>query len=134
MTDESAAEVIDALLARLDDWRGAVLSRIRTLIMQADPEVVEELKWKKPSNPTGVPVWSDAGIICTGEVYKDHVKVTFAKGASLADPEGLFNASLDGNLRRAIDVHEGGTIDDGAFVALVRAAAALNQASGRRRR
>jgi len=133
MSDESPSQVIDAMLADLDDWRSATLSRFRALIKQADPDVIEELKWKKPTNPAGVPVWSDDGMICTGEVYKDHVKVTFAKGASLDDPRGLFNASLGGNLRRAIDVHESGKVDDAAFKALVRAAVALNKATGRRR-
>ncbi len=133
MSDESPSQVIDAMLADLDDWRSATLSRFRALIKQADPDVIEELKWKKPTNPAGVPVWSDDGMICTGEVYKDHVKVTFAKGASLDDPRGLFNASLGGNLRRAIDVHESGKVDDAALKALVRAAVALNKATGRRR-
>jgi hypothetical protein len=103
------------------------------LIKQGDPDVVEELKWKKPTNPAGVPVWSDDGMICTGEIYKDHVKLTFAKGASLDDPHGLFNSSLGGNLRRAIDVYETDKVDDAAFKALVRAAVALNKATGRRR-
>ena len=125
----SPAKVIEAMFADLGDWRGAALSRLRTLIHRADPDVVEELKWKKPSNPAGVPVWSDDGMICTGEVYKDRVKVTFAQGASLDDPQGLFNASLTGNLRRAIDVHEDDRIDEAAFVALVRSAVALNQAT-----
>lgn len=133
MSDESPSEVIDALFAGLGDWRGATLSRLRELIRQADPDVVEELKWKKPSNPAGVPVWSDHGMICTGEVYKDHVKLTFAKGASLDDPHGLFNASLEGNLRRAIDVHEGQRVDPAAFKALVRAAVAANEVGGRRK-
>jgi hypothetical protein len=127
MTDESPSQMIDAMFAGLGDWRGATLSRLRVLIKQADPDVVEEVKWRKPTNPAGVPVWSDGGMICTGEVYKDHVKVTFAKGASLDDPHGLFNASLGGNLRRGIDVHEGGKIDSVAFKALVRAARALNK-------
>ena len=131
--DKPASQVIDAMLADLDDWRGAVLSKLRALIKAADPDVVEELKWKKPTNPTGVPVWSDDGMICTGELYQDHVKVTFAKGATLDDPEGLFNASLGGNLRRAVDVHENDEVDDAAFTALVRAAVALNKARGRRR-
>jgi len=124
----SGAKVIDEMLAELGGWRGAALSKLRTLILQADPDAVEELKWKKPTNPRGVPVWSDGGMICTGEVYKNHVKVTFAKGASLDDPKGLFNSSLGGNLRRAIDVHEGEEVDGTAFKALVRAAVDLNKA------
>jgi hypothetical protein len=110
-----------------DDWRGEMLSRLRALIKQADPEVVEEMKWKKPSQPEGVPVWSHDGMICTGETYKAAVKLTFAKGASLEDPSGLFNASLEGNTRRAIDIHEGEAIDEGAFKELIRAAVRLNQ-------
>jgi hypothetical protein len=132
MSDRSPAQVIDEMFASLDDWRGATLSRLRALIKQADPDVVEELKWKKASNPDGVPVWSDDGMICTGEVYKDHVKLTFAKGSSLDDPKGLFNASL-GGVRRAIDVPEGGKVDASAFKALIRAAVALNRSSTRRR-
>jgi hypothetical protein len=108
------------------DWRGKTLARIRTLIQQADPEAVEEVKWRKPSSPAGVPVWSHAGIICTGETYKSVVKMTFAKGAALADPAGLFNSSLEGNTRRAIDFHEGDKIDEKALKALIRAAVALN--------
>jgi hypothetical protein len=110
----------------LSDWRGENLARIRILIKQADAEVVEELKWVKPTNPGGVPVWSHAGMICTGETYKDKVKLTFAKGASLEDPSGLFNSSLEGNTRRAIDFHEGDKIDEKALQALIRAAVALN--------
>jgi hypothetical protein len=114
------------------DWRGETLDRIRTLIEQADPEVVEEVKWRKPSNDMrGVPVWEHAGILCTGETYKDKVKLTFAKGASLDDPAGLFNSSLEGNARRAIDIPEGATVDEAAFKALIRAAVALNL-SGRK--
>jgi hypothetical protein len=112
-----------------DDWPGKTLSRLRALIQEADPDVVEEVKWRKPSNPAGVPVWSHAGIICTGEAYKDKVKLTFARGASLKDPGRLFNASLEGNARRAIDFHEGDQIDEAAFKALVREAAALNRSS-----
>ena len=115
-----------------DDWRDATLSRIRKWIEQADPGVVEERKWIKPTNPDGVPVWSHDGIICTGEIYKNHVKVTFARGASLKDPSRLFNASLEGNLRRGIDVHEGEKIDEMAFKALIREAVAMNEASVRR--
>jgi hypothetical protein len=110
-----------------DDWRGATLSRIRALIKEADPDVVEEAKWKKPSQPDGVPVWSHDGMICTGETYKAAVKLTFAKGASLKDPSGLFNSSLEGNTRRAIDIHEGESIDEDAFKDLIRAAVRLNQ-------
>jgi hypothetical protein len=111
----------------LNDWRGQTLARIRTLIEQADPKVVEEVKWRKPSNSMrGVPVWSHDGILCTGETYKSVVKLTFAKGASLEDPSGLFNSSLEGNTRRAIDLHEGEKIDEKAFKALIRAAVALN--------
>jgi hypothetical protein len=110
-----------------DDWRGETLSRIRALIKEADPEVVEEAKWKKPSQPEGVPVWSHDGMICTGETYKSAVKLTFAKGASLKDPSGLFNSSLEGNTRRAIDIREGEAIDEDAFKALIREAVSLNQ-------
>ena len=116
-----------------DDWRDATLSRIRRLIEQADPEVVEERKWIKPTNPEGVPTWQHDGIICTGEVYKTHVKVTFAKGASLKDPSRLFNSSLEGNLRRGIDFHEGETVDEKAFKALIREAVAQNETSVRRK-
>ena len=130
---EFPSQLIDARIRELDDWRGSTLSRIRILIKQADPEVVEELKWRKPTNPAGVPVWSLDGLICTGETYKDHVKVTFAKGASLKDPSRLFNASLEGNARRAIDVHEGEEIDEEAFKALIQAAVALNKALVRRK-
>ena len=117
---ESPSRLIDARIRGLDDWRGKTLSRVRDLIKQADPEVVEEWKWR------GVPVWSHAGIICTGESYKSVVKLTFAKGASLEDPSGLFNSSLEGNTRRAIDIHEADKIDEKAFKALIRAAIALN--------
>jgi hypothetical protein len=116
----SPSRLIDARIRELGDWRGETLARVRALIRQADPEVVEEWKWR------GVPVWSHAGIICTGESYKAVVKMTFAKGASLADPSGLFNASLEGNTRRAIDIHEGDRIDEKALKALIRAAVALN--------
>jgi hypothetical protein len=116
-----------------DDWRGATLSRIRDLIKQADPDMVEERKWRKPTNPEGVPVWSHDGIICTGETYKNHVKLTFARGASLKDPSQLFNSSLEGNARRAIDIHDGEEIDEEAFKTLIRAAVALNEASVRRK-
>ena len=116
-----------------DDWRDQALSRIRKLIKQADPDVVEERKWRKATNPEGVPVWSHDGMICTGEIYKAHVKVTFARGASLKDPSHLFNSSLEGNARRAIDLREGQTIDEPALKALIREAVALNQASVRRK-
>jgi hypothetical protein len=120
-------------IRKSDDWRHATLSRIRTLIEQADPEVVEERRWIKPTNPEGVPTWYHDGIICTGETYKTHVKVTFAKGASLRDPSRLFNSSLEGNIRRGIDFHEGETIDEKAFEALIREAVALNEMSVRRK-
>jgi hypothetical protein len=126
MTKEpTASEEIDQRIKELGDWRGETLARVRKLIKQADPDVVEEWKWKKATNP-GVPVWSHSGIICTGETYKNAVKLTFAKGASLEDPKGLFNSSLDGNVRRAIDIHEGDKINEAALKALVRAAVALN--------
>jgi hypothetical protein len=128
--DESPAQLIDATIEELDDWRGKTLSRLRALIKQADPEVVEEWKWRKPSHP-GVPVWSHQGPICTGETYKSVVKLTFFKGASLKDPSGLFNSSLGGNTRRAIDIREGEAIDEDAFRALIRAAVRLNESSGR---
>lgn len=121
--DESPARLIDGRIKELDDWRGRTLSRVRALIKQAVPEVVEEWKWR------GVPVWSYHGMICTGETYKSIVKLTFPKGASLRDPSGLFNSSLEGNVRRALDIHEGDDIDEAAFKALVRAAAALNRPS-----
>jgi hypothetical protein len=123
---ESASSLIDARVQELGDWRVEMLSRLRALMKQADPEVVEERKWKKPSNPVGVPVWSHGGIICTGETYKGAVKLTFAKGALLDDPSGLFNSSLEGNLRRAIDFHEGDKVNEKALKALIRAAVALN--------
>lgn len=117
---------IDATIANLGGWRGATLARMRGLIREADPDVVETVKWAKPSNPTGVPTWEHAGIICTGEVYKDYVKLTFAQGAALEDPAGLFNASLRGGTRRAIDIREGRTVDATAFKALVKEAVELN--------
>jgi hypothetical protein len=123
--EEAPSRMIDARIKELDDWRGKTLARVRALIKQADPEIVEEWKWQKASSP-GTPVWSHGGIICTGETYKNVVKMTFAKGAALQDPSGLFNSSLDGNVRRAIDVHEGDTIDEAALKDLVRAAVALN--------
>jgi hypothetical protein len=126
MSDESPSALIDAKLAGLGDWRGETLGRLRALIHEADPEVEETVKWRKIANPLGVPVWEHAGILCTGELYRDKVKLTFAQGASLDDPAGLFNSSLEGNTRRAIDIPEGGTIDADAFRALIRAAVALN--------
>jgi len=122
----SPSQLIDARIEQMTDWRGRTLSRIRALIKDADPEVMEEVKWRKPSNPLGVPVWEHDGIICTGETYKDKVKLTFAKGAQLEDPSGLFNSSLEGNVRRAIDLREGDRIDEDAFKTLVRAALELN--------
>ena len=124
--EKTPAQLIDARIEELDDWRGETLSRLRTLIKQADPDVVEEWKWVKPSSG-GTPVWSHDGGICTGEAYKSVVKLTFFKGASLDDPSGLFNSSLEGKVRRAIDVREGETIDEDAFKALIRAAVALNK-------
>jgi hypothetical protein len=122
---ESSSRLIDARIKELDDWRGRTLSHVRALIKQADPEVVEEWKWR------GVPVWSHDGLVCTGETYKNVVKLTFAKGASLKDPSGLFNSSLEGNARRAIDLHEGDEVDEDAFKTLIRAAVALNRSSAR---
>ena len=122
---QSASELISKRIAELGDWRGGTLSRMRKLVREADPDIVEELKWVKPSTP-GTPVWSHDGIICTGESYKSVVKLTFSKGASLKDPARLFNSSLEGNVRRAIDIHEGEEVDESAFMALVRQAVALN--------
>ena len=124
-TSESPSRLIDARIKELDDWRGKTLSRVRALIKRADPEVVEEWKWR------GVPVWSHDGQICTGETYKSVVKLTFLKGASLPDPSGLFNSSLEGNARRAIDLHEGDEIDEDAFKTLIRAAVTLNTSAAR---
>lgn len=126
--NESAAQLIEAKIQKLGDWRGTALARMRKLIQEADPEVVEAVKWRKPSNPSGVPVWEHDGLICTGETYKDKIKLTFAQGASLDDPSGIFNSSLDGGTRRAIDIREGDGIDEAAFKALVRNAVALNAA------
>ena len=123
---KSPSQLIDARIQELGDWRGEMLSRLRALVKEADPEIIEEWKWR------GVPVWSHAGLICTGETYKNVVKMTFAKGAALADPSGLFNASLEGNTRRAIDFREGDTIDEDALKGLVRAAVTLNTAKARR--
>ncbi|MBY4675232.1 DUF1801 domain-containing protein [Marinobacterium arenosum] len=126
--DRSASEQIDQKIADLGDWRGEMLSRLRALIKEAEPEVIEECKWFKPSNPSGVSVWSHAGIICTGESYKSKIKLTFVKGASLPDPTKLFNAGLECKVRRAIDIVEGEEVDAAAFKALIRAAVALNSA------
>ena len=126
------SDLIDAKIASLTDWRGETMKRLRALICEADPKVVETVKWRKPSNPMGVPVWEHDGIICTGETYRDKVKLTFANGASLDDPKRLFNSSLDGNTRRAIDFREGEAVDAAAFKALVRDAAAFNQARPKR--
>ena len=131
---DSAADRIDRTIAELGDWRGLTLSTIRKLIMEADGSIVEEVKWVKPMNPNGVPTWSLDGIICTGEAYKSAVKLTFAQGARLDDPAKLFNSSLGGNTRRAIDIHEGDKVDARAFKALVRAAVALNVATAASRR
>ena len=134
---ESDSALIDARIKSMTDWRGAALAQVRKLIHAADPDVVETVKWRKPSNMLGVPVWEHDGILCTGETYKAAVKLTFAYGASLKDPGKLFNSSLEGNMRRAIDIHEGGTIDEAAFKALIRAAVDLNAAgrkSGRKAR
>jgi len=126
MTSDS--DLIDAKIAQMSDWRGTALAGMRKLIKEADPDIVEEVKWRKPSNPSGVPVWSHAGMICTSETYKDKIKLTFAQGASLPDPAKLFNASLDAGTRRAIDIHEDDAIDEKAFKELVRGAVALNLA------
>ena len=129
MDEKTASQEIDERIAGMDDWCGETLGRVRALIRKADPEVVEEVKWRKPSNAmSGVPVWSHDGLLCTGETYRDKVKLTFAKGASLEDPAGLFNASLDGGTRRAIDFRQGDQVDEEAFTALIRSAVALNAA------
>lgn len=130
--DDSPSRLIDEKIEKLNDWRGETLARVRKIIRAADPDIVEEVKWRKPTNPLGVPVWEDGGIICTGETYKETVKLTFARGASLKDPAGLFNASLEGNMRRAIDIHEGDAIDENALKALVRAAVALNKSKAKK--
>ncbi len=122
---EPASALIDEKIKELGDWRGKALAKVREIIHEADPEIVEEWKWVKPTTP-GTPVWSHGGIVCTGETYKNHVKMTFAKGAALKDPSGLFNSSLDGNVRRAIDIHEGDKVDEAALKDLIRAAVALN--------
>jgi hypothetical protein len=126
--EPAPSQLIDAKIKGLGDWRGEMLGQLRALIHAADPAVTETVKWRKPTNPNGVPVWEHDGIICTGETYKDKVKLTFARGASLKDPAKLFNASLDGNMRRAIDMREGETINETAFKTLIRAAVALNKA------
>ena len=126
MSGETPSEAIDSKIAALADWRGEVLARVRALIREADPEMAEAVKWRKPTNPAGVPVWEHGGLVCTGETYRDKVKLTFARGAALEDPSGLFNSSLDGNIRRAIDIREGEAIDAEALKALVRAAVAEN--------
>ena len=131
-TQESASDEIDAKIAEIGGWRGETLGKLRALIKQTDPEVVEEVKWRKPGNPSGVPVWSHDGIICTGETYKDKVKLTFANGAAFEDPSGLFNSSLEGNTRRAIDFCEGDAVNEAAFKALIREAVAFNGAKARR--
>ena len=123
---EASSRLIDAKIEHLGDWRGQMLARLRALIKETDPELIEECKWIKPSNPWGVAVWSHSGIICTGETYKSAVKLTFAQGAALNDPAGLFNSSLDGNVRRAIDFHEGDEVNEKALKALIRAAVAIN--------
>ena len=123
---DTPASLIDAKIAALDDWRGERLAGLRRLILAANPEITEAVKWRKPTNPNGVPVWERHGILCTGEVYRTYVKLTFARGAALPDPTGLFNASLEGNTRRAIDLREGDKVDAQAFTALIRAAVAAN--------
>ena len=130
--ETSASELIDATIESLAGWRGGMLGKLRALIREADPEVVETVKWRKPSNPAGVPVWEHDGIICTGETYRDKVKLTFANGASIDDPKRLFNSSLDGNTRRAIDFAEGAEVDAAALKALVREAVAFNRAKPKR--
>ena len=134
MANEEGSALIDAKIDSLGDWRGEMLSRLRALVLEADPAIEETVKWRKPTNPGGVPTWERAGVICTGESYKDKVKLTFAKGAVLDDPAGLFNASLDGNVRRAIDLAQGARVDAEAFKALIRAAVAANLAKPARRK
>jgi hypothetical protein len=131
---ETSSRLIDARIKTLGDWRGETLGCLRRLIKEADPDVIEEVKWRKPSNPMGVPVWEHAGMICTGEIYKGKVKLTFANGAAVDDPSRLFNSSLDGNVRRAIDIHGGDKIDEKAFKALVRAAVAMNVANSAKKK
>ena len=134
MADDDPSALIDAKIASLGDWRGATLARLRALIREADLAIEEAVKWRKPTNPAGVPTWERAGVICTGETYKDKVKLTFARGAAVADPAGLFNAGLDGNVRRAIDLFEGDSVDAAAFKTLVRGAVAANLAKPARSR
>ena len=128
--EDSPSEAIDSRIAALGDWRGETLAQVRAVIRAADPGGIEAVKWRKPSNPAGVPVWEHGGMICTGETYRDKVKLTFARGAALEDPSGLFNSSLDGNTRRAIDFRQGDSVDEEALSALVRAAVALNLSRG----
>ncbi len=131
--EQPAARLIDQRIRESGGWRGETLARMRALILEADPEMIEECKWIKPTSPMGVPVWSHAGIVCTGETYTKAVKLTFAQGAKLPDPSRLFNSSLEGNTRRAIDIHEGEKVDAGAFKALVKAAVTRNAAAARKR-
>ncbi|MBX9454152.1 MAG: DUF1801 domain-containing protein [Mesorhizobium sp.] len=131
--EANPSRLIDARIEQMTDWRGTMLGRLRDIIRQADPDIVEAVKWRKPSNPLGVPTWERDGIICTGETYKDKVKLTFAHGAAIDDPSGLFNSSLDGNVRRAIDFCEGQTVDADALKTLVRAAVALNVSKKKKR-
>ena len=128
-----ASRLIDRRIRDLGGWRGETLARMRALVLEADPEIIEECKWIKPTNPSGVPVWSHAGIVCTGETYAKAVKLTFAQGASLPDPSRLFNSSLEGNTRRAIDIRQGESVDAGAFKALVKAAVARNNHAAKKR-
>ncbi|HEX9964458.1 MAG TPA: DUF1801 domain-containing protein [Allosphingosinicella sp.] len=131
MSEETPSEAIDSKITALGDWRGEALARVRALIREADPEVVEAVKWRKPTNPAGVPAWEHGGLICTGETYRDKVKLTFARGAALEDPAGLFNSSLDGNTRRAIDIKKGEAPDGEALKTLVREAVKANLAKAR---
>lgn len=131
--EANPSRLIDARIEQMTDWRGTMLGRLRDIIRQADPDIIETVKWRKPSNPLGVPTWERDGIICTGETYKDKVKLTFAHGAAIDDPSGLFNSSLDGNVRRAIDFSEGQTVDADALKALVRAAVSLNVSKKKKR-
>ena len=132
-SDDKASALIDRKIAEIGGWRGDAMARMRALIREADPGITEAVKWRKPSNPAGVPVWEHAGMICTGETYRDYIKLTFARGASLDDPASLFNASLTGGTRRAIDIREGETVNESAFKALIRQAVALNGSAKRKR-